>query len=147
MKIYSEILNKMFDTEDECVKAEEEYQIEQERKEAEKKAAVQAVSKEKKELASAVELAEEALNKAYDEYEIAKEEARKIMEESNKQMLEILNPARDKIKQAQKEKYNAISNFNKKFGLYTAQYTGEKALKEFRRASSWLTDVFNQFFD
>lgn len=143
MKYYSEILKSLFETERECESAEEEYLKKQQKEEAEKKAKAALVSKEKKELSDAVDLAEANLSKAYENYDLVKEEVRKIIEESNKKALDILNPAKEAIKAAQKEKYTAISNFNKKYGTYTAQYTGDKAYKEFKRSLSWLEDYLN----
>ena len=145
MKIYSEILNKIFDTVEECEAAETQYKKEQEQKDIAKKEKALMVSKEKKELATVVENAELALTKAYDEYEIAKEEVRKILEESNQKAMDILNPAKENIKKAQEEKYKAISAFNKRFGFYTTTYSGDRAYKELKRATSWINDVFDNF--
>ena len=145
MKIYSELLNRLFDTAEECNEAEIQYQKEKEEEEARKKETALNISKEKKELANAVELAESALTKAYDDYEIAKEEVRKILEESNQKALDILTPAKENIKKAQEERYKAISAFNNKFGIYTTTYSGDRAWKEFKRATSWINDIFNNF--
>lgn len=144
MRFYSELLNKLFDTEKECKEAEEKYNKEKEEKEAERKSKAALVSKEKKELSDAVEAAEAKLTKAYEEYDLVKEEVKKILEESNQRALDLLNPAKEAIREAQKERYTAISEFNKKYGIYTAQYTGDKAFKEFKRATSWIEDFFNR---
>lgn len=144
MKFYSDVLGKLFDSEEECKQAEEKYNKEKEEKEAERKAKAALVSREKKELSDAVEAAEAKLSKAYEEYDLAKEEVKKILEESNQKALDILNPAKDAIREAQKERYTAISEFNKKYGIYTAQYTGDKAFREFKRATSWIEDFFNK---
>lgn len=146
MKIYSEILNKLFDTEDECIAAEEESKKQKEIAETEKKAKDALVSKQKKELSTAVEEAETKLTKAYEDYEKAKEEVRQILEESNKQCQEILAPAKDAIKKAQQERYEAINAFNNKFGTYTAYYTGDKAYQELKRAAAWLDSLFNRLW-
>lgn len=146
MKFYSEILNKLFDSEEEVKTAEDSYRKEQEEKEAKKKAEALAVSKEKKELALAIDEAESNLNKAYDEYEEAKAEVKKILDESNKQMLEIITPAKKKIEEAQKAKFKAIADFNSKFGVYTTQYSGDRAYKEFNRAKSWINDMFDKIW-
>ena len=145
MKFYSELLNKVFDSADACEIAEKKYTEEKEAEEAKKKELANSVSKEKKELSIAIEAAESNLNKAYDDYEVAKEEVRKILEESNQKALDILNPAKEAIKKAQEEKYQAISVFNKRFGLYTTQYTGDRAYKELKRATSWINDLFKFF--
>ena len=145
MKIYSEILDKFFDTAEECENAETLYQKEKEEKEQKQKEKSLAISKEKKELATAVETAEAALAKAYDNYEEVKEQVRKILEESNQRALDILQPAKEEIKKAQEEKYKAISAFNKKFGVYTTTYSGDKAYRELKRATSWINDIFDKF--
>lgn len=142
MKFYSDLISKFFDTEEECVKAEKEFTEKQEAKEAERKAKASLVSKEKKELSDAVEAAEAKLSKAYENYDLVKEEVKKILEESNKKALELLNPAKEAIREAQKERYTAISEFNKKYGIYTAQYTGDRAFKEFKQATNWIEDFF-----
>ena len=142
MKIYSEILKKFYDSTEDCLQAEKEFNEKKTALEEEKKAKALAVSKEKKELASAVEEAENKLEKAYQEYEIAKEEAKKILEESNQKVLDIINPAKENVKVAQKERYNAISEFNKKFGLYTTTYSGDKAFNELKRMSTWIDSLF-----
>lgn len=146
MKIYSEILHKMFDTAEECETAEEEYTKKQELEEAEKKEKAALVSREKKELSSAVEAAEEALNKAYEDYADAKKRAKEILEESNKACLDILNPAKEAVRQAQEERFKAINAFNKKFGMpYTAYYTGDKAYQELKRAQDWIDNLFGRY--
>jgi len=144
MKIYSELLDKLFDTMDECINAEKTYQKEQEEKEKEKAVKAQAVSKRKKELADRVEQAEEEVRKAYAEYDCLKDEAKKILDESNNKIIELLSPAVDKIKAAQRERYNAIVEFNNNFGVYSRQYTGERAFEEFKRATSWAHDIINR---
>ena len=68
MKFYSEVLEKFFDSEAECKKAEEEQlKLEKEQKEKEKIEAA-AISKEKKNLANAIEEADLNLSKAYQNY-------------------------------------------------------------------------------
>ena len=146
MKIYSETLNKLFDTEEQCIKAEEKYAEEQKAIQEEKEVKASAISKEKKDLAQAIELAETNLNKAYEEYELAKEKVKEILEKSNKEMSDILTPAKDAVRKAQEARYRAIETFNKKFGVYTTTYSGDKALRELRRATSWVNDIFNRFF-
>lgn len=146
MKYYSDILNKIFDSEAECLNAEKIYKDEQVKRDLEKREKASLISKEKKELADAIESAEAKVSKAYENYEIAKEKVKEILEKSNKEALSILNPAKQEIKDAQKERYTAISEFNKKFGTYTKQYTGTKAYEEFKRATSWIEDFLNNWF-
>ena len=146
MKIYSEILNKLFDTEEECVAAEKEHTKKQEEVELQKKESAKAISKEKKELSTAIEEAQQKLDEAYDQYELAKAKAKEMLETSNQQILNILNPAKDNIKKCQEDVWDAVANFNKKFGEYRVRYTNEKALNELKRSTAWINDIFGRFF-
>lgn len=146
MKFYSDVLNKFFETAEECTEAEETYALQKQEIEKQKKEKQALISKDKKELSDAIKLAEDDLSKAYENYDFAKEEARKILEESNQKILDLLNPAEAEIKKCQKARYDAISNFNKKYGAYTVQYTGDKAFQELKRASNWFDDFFKGFF-
>lgn len=73
MKYFSEILNKCYDSEKDCLMAEEAYKTEQ----AEKKAKAEAFEKEKKEMQARVNQAAEAVSAASRAY-------RKILSEYNK---------------------------------------------------------------
>lgn len=128
MKYYSEETKKFYDTEKELIKAEEE-----------KKATALSVSKQKKELSDAITLADETLEKAIADYN-------KIKEEAYQKYLETLKPAKEAVDKAQKDKYEALSAFNDKFGTYMVSYTGDKALKEFERTSQLFNNIFNRFF-
>lgn len=132
MKYFSEKLNKTYDT----VEALEEAE-----KTAEEKAL--SVSAEKKALSKNIESAEEALDKAYQDYDIAKEEAQKVINEAYDKAKEILTPAKEAVQEAQKAKYNAISEFSDKYGCYTTVLTGSKAYDEFKRT----VDIFNRMTD
>lgn len=123
MKYYSEKLNKNYDT----VEALEEAE-----KAAEEKAL--SVSAEKKALSKNIDAAEKALDKAYRDYDTAKEEAQKIINEAYDKAKEILTPAKEAVQEAQKARYNAISEFSDKYGCYTTVLTGSKAYDEFKRA-------------
>ena len=142
MKFYSETLKKFFDTEASCLEAEEQYKKEQE----ELVATQNAVSKEKKQLAKKIEECDSFLEDAYSAYELAKEEAKKILEESNKQVENLLNPAYQNIKEAQKKKFEALQEFNRKYGAYTTIYNGDRARQEFQRASKFIEDLFKDLW-
>ncbi len=146
MKFYSDVLNKFFDTASECSEAEETYKLQKQEIEKQKKEQQALISKDKKELSDNIRLAEDNLAKAYEEYELAKDEAKKILEESNQKVLDLLNPAKEEIKKCQKARYDAISKFNQKYGAYTVQYTGDKAFQELKRTSNWLFDDFFKHF-
>lgn len=142
MKYLSELTNKTYDSVEDCEKAEKEFN---DAKEKEKELAI-SVSKEKKELAKAVEETETALNAEYENYSEAKKQAEEILKKANDEATELLTKAREKVRQAEQAKYQAISNFNKKFGVYTKSYRGDDARRELERSIGWINDVFNSFF-
>ena len=158
MKYYSEILKKVYDTEDSLKAAETE---------AKKKEEANVASKNKKALEEEIEAVIAKLNKAYDEYDKAKDEAATILDESSKKIdylnkqitseLEdsnakaekLIEEANEKVKAATKEKHDAINRFNEKYGAYSKKYTGEEARKELDRQNnlfdSWFWDWFSSF--
>ena len=93
-------------------------------------------------MADKITEAEETLEKANKEYELAQDKATEILEKSNKEVREILEPAREKVKAAERAKRDAIIAFNKKFGVYTIKYTGERAIEEFDKAFKRFTNPF-----
>lgn len=135
MKVYSEILEKFFDSVPECIDAESKYQEELEEKERVQKEEQANISKEKKALAKAIDEADEKLAEAYEKYKTAREDAQKIIKEAS-----------DNVKTAQEQKYKAIHNFNSKFGVYTKSYAGDKALTEYQRTVAWFDNFFGKYF-
>lgn len=131
MKFYSEKLNKLFDTEADLRDAEKALQAEKVKKEL-----------GKKELAKSIEDAEANLDKAYQEYDEAKNTAAKILDESNKQVIKILNDAKAKVAEAEKARTDAIVKFNQNFGTYRANYSGERAVRESNRVNKLVDDLF-----
>lgn len=157
MKYYSDLLDKMFNSLEECESAEDAYNKELKEKENQIKEETQKASKEKKIISNKIEEADKNLDLAYNDYEIAKNKVKELLKESdnkikdildeyNNKAMEILNPAKQAIKTAQEEKFKALSEFNKKFGTYTINYTGDKAYNEYKRISSWINEMFNRFF-
>lgn len=126
MKYFSEILNKQFDSEYDCLKAEEEYKEKQ----------LQNPSKRKKELAKIIEEKTKLVEEANKLYEDAKNQAKEILEESNKKVEDILSKAEAKVKQAEREKVEALISFNKEFGAYTTTITNDKAAEELKKSLS-----------
>jgi len=165
---YSEVLDKYFDDEKECTKAEVQYQLDKQDKERaaleEKKKAelaevkrneeLAATSKEKKALSDAIEKSEVALTDAQNEYRTAcekyKEEVRRLKSEyinSVKKLEdELIKPTMDVVKECQEKKYEALKNFNDRFGTYTVKYTGEKAYNEMRKTIDFMNNIFNNFW-
>lgn len=142
MSDYKELEGKVFNSINECKDAESKVLKEREalaEKEKDK-------SKLKKKLSGEVDKAEENLKKAYSDYEAAKEKARKILEESNKQMEDILNPAKQAVKDAESARAEAIKNFNKECGVYQKIYTGEEAQAELDRFNKQFNNLFVDFF-
>lgn len=139
MKITSEITNKEYATVEECLKAEAEF------KAAKEKAAENKTSAEKKKLADIIESCDKATSIAYDNLEIAKSKVREmyakskkeleeLIDKRNEEMSKVLEPAEKSVKDAERAKFNAISNFNKHFGVYKKVYTGEDAIKDLRKS-------------
>ena len=129
MLYYSEKLEELFENEESLNSAEAKYdeeQQEKERIEKDKKA-------EKKRLAKLIEDAEADIDKARDELVKVKEEAMTIVKATEATVNEMLKDAEDKITEAQERRYEAIKNFNEKFGTYTKTYTGDKAYNEFKQ--------------
>lgn len=153
MKYYSEIIEEFFDSEEELKHAEEVYDEKAVtvKKEPEKIRDAQNkitkdesdVSKQKKELANKIDEADDNLRKAEEAYDLAQEEAKSIMQKARKEVSEIINPAADAVREAQKSKLHAIQDFNNKFGKYSVIYTGDKAYAEWRRSRSLFDDFFN----
>lgn len=142
MSDFKELDGKVFNSINECKDAESKV-LKQREALAEKE---KDKSKLKKKLSGEVDKAEENLKKAYADYESAKERAREILEESNKQMLDILNPAKKAVEDAELAKTQAIKNFNKECGPYQKIYTGEAAQAELDRFNKQFNNLFVDFF-
>ena len=139
---FKELNGKVFNSINECKDAESKVLKEREalaEKERDK-------SKLKKKLSGEVDRAEEDLKKAYANYEYAKEQVKKILEESNKQMIEILDPAKKAVEEAEEAKTRAIQNFTKECGPYQKIYTGEAAQAELDRFNKQFNNFFVDFF-
>lgn len=135
---YSEILNKYFDSEEECVKQElaeknKQVAIAQKKKESE-----QTKLESRKQAAKIVEAAEAALYEARDDLRKAEVEAREAYEK-------IVSPAKKKLQEAEHKRYEAITEFNKKFGVYTKRYTGQEAKDELFNRLDEIEDLWNMF--
>ena len=139
MLYYSEKLEELFENEEALNSAEAKYdeeQQEKERIEKDKKA-------EKKRLAKLIEDAEADIDKARDELVEVKAEVVKIIDSTEETVNKMLKDAEDKITQAQERRYEAIKNFNEKFGTYTKTYTGDKAYNEIKRNADLMGLLFN----
>lgn len=132
MKYYSETLNKLFESEKELKAAEKAYNDKNLQKE-----------NTKKELSNKIEAAEAALDAAHKNYEVVRVEAAKLMDESNKQIVKMMNEAKDRITAAEKARTDAIVAFNQQFGTYRANYTGDRAKRESERINKIVNDLFS----
>lgn len=152
MKYYSEKLNKPFDTEEECIKAEKEFDKEQKRIQEELDKAIAAKKEEeekynasKKELAKTIEAIDKKIAEANSVREVARQKATEIINEAKQKANELLSAANTKVKEAQQEKYKAISAFNEKYGPYTISLTGDKAAEEYKKVIKEFSNNFLEF--
>lgn len=134
MRYYSDTLKKFFDTEEQCLTAE---QTDAQEKELAK------VTKAK--LAKAVDDADKAVDDAYKGFSEAKDKVAELQKEYDNKVDEILNPAKDKVLSALNARREAIVNFNKKYGPYTTVYTGDKATNELSKLISNFNKMFSLF--
>lgn len=148
MKYYSEKLDKVFDTPEAleeaesavctCNKVDDNFKNEK-LSDTEKKDLNKIPSK--KQLAADVDDADAKVKDAYAEYEVAK----KQIEELSKTYLEsvdaILTPAKEAVKKAEEERYEAIRKFNNYYGAYQTVLTGDRAAKEMIRAINEINSI------
>ena len=135
MRYYSDELKKFYDKEEDLVKAETE---------AKEKKELTEVTR--KELAKKVEQADSSIEIAYDNYNKAKEEVPKLVDETKTKINQIMEPARKQIEEAEHAKYEAIKEFNSKYGVYTATYTGDKAEQHYNKMIKHFNSVFENMW-
>lgn len=149
MKYYSEKLDKMFDTIEALREEESKVAIKK------KKVATQEPVKteenvsnapSKKQLAAAVEVADEALKEAYSNYESAKTKVEELSKKYLAEVNNILEPAQKAVKDAEKNRYEAIRRFNDSYGAYQVTYTGARAADEMMKAISNINNRANKLF-
>ena len=140
MKFYSEKLDMMFDSPEALLEAEQGASTKSKKR---KKAVAEEVSQvvepavpTKKELAMAVERADEHLKEAYAHYESAKEAAKDLSKKYLEEVNNILLPAQEAVKNAEQARYQAIRKFNESYGAYQVTYTGARAADEMMKAIS-----------
>lgn len=142
VKYFSEVLNKYYDSEEEVLEAEKEFNERKLKEENKKKE----LANNKKVMASAIEKAQKELEFAEEELEKANRQAEEIFSKAYEDALALIKPAKDKVEDCQKAKYQAIKEFNKVYGPYSVSYTGEKAYNEWKRSFERLDSIFNRFF-
>lgn len=167
MKFYSEELGELFDTEKELVEAEDAFketlkglsEVVDEVAELNdngvtvphisvngRSVDLNEISKQKKLFAKEVERAEQTLEEAYANYALAQEQCKKIIEDSNNEMVALLEPAREAVEKAERDRLTAIKRFNKEFGPFKTTYSGDRALKEFYQALDRINSPFGSLF-
>lgn len=145
MKFYSEKLDKLFDTPEELQAAETP-------KKKKKVVAEQSIVDEtatvptRKELATAVEAAEERVKQAYADYETARGKAEELSKKYLEEINAILDPAQKSVKEAERLRYEAIRNFNDSYGAYQVTYTGAKAADEMMKAINNINSRASKLF-
>ena len=138
--------SKVYETVEECMKADKAFDEAEAAKEKALTEKKNAVSLRKKEKATAIQKAEDALNLASTELDRTREDAKKLVEEAQEKARAMIKEASAKYRAASEERYKAISDFNKEFGTYTTTYTGQKALEEYNRAIRHFDDFFDSLF-
>ena len=135
MRFYSDVLKKVFDTEEQLLAEEEKA-----------KEAAEAKKVTKAKLAKNVEDADKALDEAYVQLDEAKKAVAELQKEYDAKVDSIMNPAKDGVKYCIKKRAEAIRAFNEKFGVYTTTYTGNRALNEMLKLESTLDKFWNRFY-
>ena len=137
---YSELLDQYFNSEEECVKAELTEQKRRQELESirQQEKTEQENLQSRKQAAKVVEDAEALVSEAYADLKKAEEEARHAYEK-------IVAPAKKKLQDAEHARYEAIRDFNTKYGVYSKRYTGKEAYDEFVRRLDQLDDIWNIF--
>lgn len=142
MKYFSELTNETYNSPEACLEAEKNYKAQQQKMQDDLKRTSANISKEKKELSKAIEVADNKLTEANKLYEAAQHKAAEILEKSNKEVKEILDAAKKEVKAAEQAKLDAVLAFNKKYGPYTTTLTGTQAAEEFNRNIKRFDNMF-----
>ena len=139
---YSEELGKYFDTEDECKAQEELFRKNTEKLE------IEAKEKEnrKKLLADRISKANDILNIAYKEKENAIKQCKEIRAKADKEIDDIMDRATEKIHVAANNKYKAVLEFNKEFGVYKEFIDDSTAIDELNRTLREFYYPFSSIF-
>ena len=143
MKYFSEVTNKYYDSEQECLEAEKKFEEEKKKSElaiAEKKSAI---SKRKKELSDSITLSDKKVEYAYKELETARTEADKIVKEAREKANSLVKEAVKKVEAETSERAKQIAKFNEEFGPYTVTYTGNMAEEEYNRIIHRINEMFD----
>ena len=109
---YSDVLNKTFNSKEECLDAEREYRLKKTAEEERTKIK----NKEKEELSNKIDEADKEIEKLHDEHEKVKEEARIIIKEAEDKAAELFKQFYLKLDKASEKRMLLIKEFNEKYG-------------------------------
>ena len=146
MKYYSEITNKSYDTEKDCLDAEEAFKAEQEKNKLSLEEKKSAISKQKKALSDKITQADDSVDVAYEALSRARKDADKIVQEAKAKANEIVKAAADDVERAVASRRDLITQFSKEFGPYTVTYTGERASREYDRMLKKIDNLFDSAY-
>ena len=134
MKYYSEVLNKNFDSEKACLKAEEDYKNNQYQQKASRKLYADKIAVAEGKIADAKKFQNEAKTKI---------EA--IQREALLEIADIKDEVNQKLADAYDEYNKALKEFTDKFGTYTKTYTGKDAENYIRNTYGDLNTLLDAF--
>ena len=138
---------KEYSTVEECKAAELEFDKQQEEKQKADDAKKLVISKERKELATKIDVASDAYYTALKSYDEAKAKARKLVGDANAEASKILDEAKKKVNEAASEKRNAVIEYNNKFNKpYVKYITGDEAKREYTRIVDEMNDMIDSMF-
>lgn len=130
MKYYSDVLNKLYDTEKELVEAEKACEKEKKDKEVARIASEAVIKK-----------AKEEVDLAAKDYEAAKKRAAELLDSSNKEVEKIMKDAEDAYKKAENAYFRALWDQKKKFGTYEAKEKAISTCKTFSELSKLMEEM------
>ena len=155
MKYYSDITEKVYNTEEDLKIAEKGFLASKAEEEKKGKSLTDkgdseksAVSARKKELSTDIREQERAVTAAYKQLEEAKKTAQKIMAQARHDADEVIKEATEVLNNEISIRKDLIKQFNEEFGPYTVTYTGERAEEEYYKALNRIKALFesNPFF-
>lgn len=161
MKFYSEKLEQLFDTEEELKAAEGKKKrkscastckssctaCEDACKESCTEKA-QAVEKQpsRKVLSANIDAAETKVAEAHNAYNEAKAKISELSKKYIEDVAAIENEARKVVEEAEAARAEAIQEFNKYYGTYSAFYTGDRAEQELQRALNSMNTIADKMW-
>lgn len=134
MLYYSKLTKKFYDSEKDCLDAEKKLQAQRAYQKSD-------LNPEKEELSRKIDEADKKLKESYNHYLSEKNRAVTVLNDAYDEYAKILNDAKQEIKNAQLNKYDALKKFNDKFGKYTVSYTENELNRFFNQPQSFF-DLF-----